>query len=60
VPLQAALIDVKLLSAPQLAWINAFHAECRAKVGPRLLAMNSIHAQPTMQWLQRATEPLVQ
>ena len=36
VPIERDLIEPSLLSADELAWLNAYHAEVLAKVGPTL------------------------
>lgn len=36
VPIDRRLIDVALLSAPERAWIDTYHAEVVARIGPRV------------------------
>ena len=47
------LVDAALLSAKEKAWLDAYHAEVRAKVGP-LVA----HDARAAAWLQRECAPL--
>ncbi|MBR9763452.1 MAG: aminopeptidase P family protein [Rhodobacteraceae bacterium] len=51
VPIERRLIDVAALSAPERAWVDAYHAEVRSRIRPLL-------DEPTALWLDRATEPL--
>lgn len=53
VPIDQKLIDVKLLSAEEVGWLNKYHEECREKVLPLL---NNDKA--ALSWLDRATQPL--
>jgi Xaa-Pro aminopeptidase len=48
VPIQIKLIERSLLTHNEIDWINAYHAECLAKVSP-FLAKDS----PGLKWLQR-------
>ena len=50
-PLSQALIDVSLLSEHERRWVDAYHAEVMAKIGPRLDA--SLRT-----WLEAACQPL--
>jgi Xaa-Pro aminopeptidase len=50
-PFDRALIDPALLTAPELAWLNAYHARIAAEIGPLVEAQ----ARP---WLLAATHPL--
>jgi Xaa-Pro aminopeptidase len=50
-PIDRNLIDVSLLSADELAWINAYHARVAKQIGPQLDA-------PAKAWLDQATAPL--
>ncbi len=50
-PLDRALIDLKLLTADERAWIDAYHAEVRRKISPRVSAA-------TRKWLADATRKL--
>ena len=51
VPLDRRLIVAGLLSPGERAWLDAYHAETRAKIGPRLGA-------DALNWLNTATAPL--
>jgi len=51
VPIDRRLIDAKVLSAGERDWLNAYHAEVRAKIGPRV-------SDGAREWLLSATEPL--
>ena len=51
VPLDRRLILTGLLSPGERDWLNAYHAETLAKIGPRL-------SDPAREWLNAATAPL--
>ena len=51
VPIDRRLIDVTMLSTPERAWLDDYHATCRAKIEGRLSA-------DAAKWLARATAPL--
>lgn len=51
VPIDRRLIRPEMLSQGERDWINAYHAACRDKIGPRLTG-------PARIWLRDATEPL--
>jgi len=51
VPIDRRLIDAEVLSAAERDWLNAYHAEVRAKIGPRV-------SDGAREWLLSATEPL--
>jgi Xaa-Pro aminopeptidase len=53
VPIQLKMIDRSLLTHNEIEWINAYHAECLAKVSP-FLAKDS----PGLKWLQREAASL--
>ncbi|KAJ3328237.1 hypothetical protein HDU76_010333 [Blyttiomyces sp. JEL0837] len=53
VPIQTKLIDVKLLTPEEKAWINAYNAECYEKVSP-LLEKGS----QGLNWLVKETRPI--
>ncbi|KAG0308876.1 hypothetical protein BGZ98_006374 [Dissophora globulifera] len=53
VPMQLKMIDRSLLTHPEIEWINAYHAECLAKVSP-FLAKDSAG----LKWLQREAASL--
>jgi Xaa-Pro aminopeptidase len=50
-PIDARLIDLKMLSAEELHWLNEYHARVRREVGPWL-------DEATKAWLDTATAPL--
>ena len=50
-PIDRACIDVALLSGPERAWLDAYHAQVREVVGPQLDGEARI-------WLEAATRPL--
>ncbi|MEM7442990.1 MAG: aminopeptidase P family protein [Pseudomonadota bacterium] len=50
-PIDRSMILPDLLTEDELAWLNDYHAEVRAKIGPQL-------AGETKSWLEQATEPL--
>ncbi|WP_375692079.1 aminopeptidase P family protein [Pseudooceanicola sp. LIPI14-2-Ac024] len=51
VPIETRLIDVSLMTQAERDWLNAYHAEVRNKVAPRLDGAAAM-------WLSRATEPI--
>jgi Xaa-Pro aminopeptidase len=51
VPLDRKLIDVGLLTADEIAWVDAYHAEVRALLSPRLEGEDLV-------WVERETAPL--
>jgi Xaa-Pro aminopeptidase len=52
---QARMIDQSLLEPAERAWLNEYHARCRASVGPLLLKADR---GDVYDWLQRETQPL--
>ncbi|HEV7876858.1 aminopeptidase P family protein [Bradyrhizobium sp.] len=50
-PIDRRLIDLKMMSGPELAWLNDYHARVRREVRPHL-------DEATKLWLDAATEPL--
>lgn len=52
-PYERALIDTDMLDAGEIAWIDAYHAQVRAVVGPLLEG-------DAADWLTRATAPLLE
>lgn len=52
VPIQAKLIDLSLLSAEEITWLNDYHSQVWEKVSPLLDGS-------ALQWLQNNTQPLV-
>ena len=56
-PLDRRLIDVALLTAGERAYVDAYHAEVLAKVGP-LLADGVQKDAAALEWLKAQTAPL--
>ena len=50
-PIDRRLIARDLLDADERTWLDAYHAECRDKIGPRLSARARL-------WMDHATRPL--
>ncbi len=50
-PIDRRLIDVALLEAHEIAWLDAYHARVREEIGPALDG-------PDRRWLDAATAPL--
>jgi Xaa-Pro aminopeptidase len=51
VPFDRRLIDPSLLTRDELAWLNAYHAEVRRRIGPLLKGRDKA-------WLRQATAPI--
>jgi Xaa-Pro aminopeptidase len=51
VPLDRKLIDKALLTAEEIAWVDAYHAQVRALLSPRLEGED-------LAWVERETQPL--
>ncbi|MCQ0093625.1 aminopeptidase P family protein [Roseovarius sp. M141] len=51
VPVDRRLIQRDMLGAPEISWLDAYHADCHAKIAPRL-------APDAADWLARATQPI--
>ncbi|GAB4302412.1 MAG: aminopeptidase P family protein [Roseovarius sp.] len=51
VPIDRRLIVPQMLSAPERAWLDAYHATCAERIGPRL-------SSGARAWLEAATAPL--
>ena len=51
VPLDRRLIEEGMLTVPERDWLNAYHAEVRALVGPRV-------SDAARGWLEQATAPV--
>jgi Xaa-Pro aminopeptidase len=51
VPLDRKLIDVALLTAEEIAWVDAYHAQVREVLSPRL-------SGDDLAWVERETAPL--
>ncbi|CAD6588642.1 MAG: hypothetical protein TREMPRED_005114, partial [Tremellales sp. Tagirdzhanova-0007] len=49
-PIQSSLVDVALLTAPEKAWLNKYHAEVKEKVTPLLREMKDERA---LVWLEK-------
>jgi len=56
-PLDRRLIDTALLTADERAYVDAYHAEVLAKVGP-LLAEGVQKDEAALEWLKGQTAPL--
>jgi Xaa-Pro aminopeptidase len=50
-PIDRRLIDLNMLSADELSWLNDYHARVRHQVRPHV-------DEATKVWLDAATEPL--
>lgn len=50
-PIDLALVEPALLEAADIAWLNAYHAQVRALIGPQLTGAAA-------DWLVQATRPL--
>jgi Xaa-Pro aminopeptidase len=50
-PIARELVDKKLLTKEELAWLNAYHARVRAEIGPQLDGEAKV-------WLEAATAPI--
>jgi Xaa-Pro aminopeptidase len=50
-PIERRLIEPKLLSAEERAWLNAYHKRVATVIGPRLDAKSQA-------WLKTATKPI--
>ncbi len=51
VPIDHRLIQRDMLSAPEIDWLDTYHADCLATIGPHL-------GPEAAQWLARATQPI--
>ena len=51
VPIDRRLIDATMLTTDERAWLNAYHAEVREKIGPRV-------GKAAKLWLDAATAPV--
>ena len=54
-PIQTKLIDVELLTPEEHAWVNAYHAEVRDKLRPRIEAQGDHRA---LQWLEKECQAI--
>ncbi|KAF9591681.1 hypothetical protein IFM89_005553 [Coptis chinensis] len=50
-PYQKKLMDLSLLSADEIEWVNTYHANCKEILAPYL-------DESEMAWLEKATEPV--
>jgi Xaa-Pro aminopeptidase len=50
-PIDRALVDTALMTADEVAWLDAYHARVRAEIGPQLEGEERA-------WLEAATAPL--
>lgn len=55
VPVDRSLILTEMLSAEEVAWVDAYHARVRAEVGPALPPDDTVASE----WLRANTEPLI-
>jgi len=55
VPLDRGLVLTEMLSAAEVAWVDAYHGRVRAEVGPALAPDDRV----AHEWLRVNTEPLV-
>ena len=55
IPIQASLIEPSLLSAKEVAWLDAYHTRVWEKISPRLAPDDEGYA-----WLKEATRPLAE
>ena len=52
-PIHAGLIDVSLLNGEERDWLNAYHGDVLARIGPLVAGEAEVHA-----WLKAACKPL--
>jgi Xaa-Pro aminopeptidase len=50
-PIDRRLIDVQMLEAEELVWLNCYHAHVLARIGPKLSGAD-------LDWLQKACAPI--
>lgn len=55
-PIDRKLIEPKMMTAPQLQWLNNYHLEVREKVGGLFKELGK--SQDLIDWLHAVTEPL--
>jgi Xaa-Pro aminopeptidase len=53
IPIQTNLINVDLLSADEMNWLDSYHEEVLEKVSPHL-----DEGSPALQWLQQSCKPI--
>ena len=51
-PIDRALVDMTIMTAEEIAWLDAYHARVRAEIGPQLDG-------EARAWLEKATAPLL-
>ncbi|WP_312528237.1 aminopeptidase P family protein [Paracoccus sp. (in: a-proteobacteria)] len=51
VPIDTRLIDTSIMAPAEIDWLNAYHSEVLAKIGPQITG-------PTHDWLVKATQPI--
>jgi len=51
VPIQTKMVDMSIMNPEEIKWLNDYHAEVLAKVGPHLDAK-------TLAWLKKETQPI--
>ncbi len=51
VPIDRRLIARDMLNAPEIAWLDAYHADCHSRIAPRL-------GPDAAEWLGQATQPI--
>ncbi|WP_127903444.1 aminopeptidase P family protein [Solirhodobacter olei] len=51
VPIDRRLVETAMLSQPERDWLNAYHAEVREKIGPRV-------GETARSWLEAVTAPI--
>lgn len=56
-PMDRELIDKSLLSQEELVWVNKYHAEVLAKVGPLLDGKNEDDLR-AKRWLEHQCKPM--
>jgi len=45
------MVDMNILNSEEVKWLNDYHAEVLAKVGPHL-------SGKTLEWLKKETQPI--
>ena len=55
IPIDTGCVDVSLLDAAEIAWVDAYHATCREKLAPLLRGPGD---EAALAWLLEMTEPL--
>ena len=52
-PIHTGLVERSLLTAEERVWLNAYHGDVLAKIGPLVAAEPEVHA-----WLEAACAPV--